>query len=60
MNNKTHNFNEKETEYYAPLQKEIPVWQSPKYTVAKAKAIEMIDSGKALKKLEELIQATNA
>ena len=46
MSNKIHNFNEKEYEYCASKCGEIPVWQSPKYTAAKEKAIEMIDSGK--------------
>lgn len=41
-----HNFGEKQSEYHAKFGKEIPVWQSPKYVVAKQKAIEIIESGK--------------
>lgn len=41
-----HYFGEKETEFYAKAGKEIPVWQSPKYEVARQKAVEIIDSGK--------------
>ena len=39
-------FNEKATEYSAKQEKEIPVWQSPKYQESRKKAVEMIDSGK--------------
>lgn len=39
-------FNEKEKEYSRKQGKEIPVYQSPKYQEAKAKAIELIDSKK--------------
>lgn len=40
------NFGEKKTEYSPKHGKEIPVWQSPKYEESKAKAIEIIKSGK--------------
>lgn len=39
-------FNEKEEEYSSKQGKNIPVWQSPKYTEAKNKAIELINSKK--------------
>lgn len=39
-----YNFNEKEKEYYN--NEELEVWQSPKYKESKAKAIEIIESGK--------------
>ncbi len=39
-----HNFGEKKTENIKGV--ECPVWQTPKYAQAKAKAIEMIESGK--------------
>ena len=39
-----HNFGEKTTEYSAKQRKEIPVWVSPKFTEARKKAVEMIDS----------------
>lgn len=41
-----HNFGEKSMEYSAKQKREIPVWVSPKFTAAKKKAIEMIDSEK--------------
>lgn len=40
------NFGEKKMEYSPKHGKEIPVWQSPKYEESKAKAIEIIKSGK--------------
>lgn len=40
------NFGEKAKEYSAKDNKELPVWQSPKYIESKAKAIEIIESGK--------------
>ena len=40
------NFGEKKTEYSPKHGKEVPVWQSPKYEESKAKAIEIIKSGK--------------
>lgn len=42
---KAYNFGEKKTEYNSKLGKECEVWQSPKYTEAKKKAIEIIESG---------------
>ena len=39
-----HNFGEKEVEIIKD--KELPVWQTPKYLKSKEKAIEMIESGK--------------
>ena len=41
---KTYNFGEKKTEYNTKLGKEVEVWQSPKYTEAKRKAIETLES----------------
>lgn len=41
-----YNFGEKQSEYSSRQGKEIPVWQSPKYNESKAKAIEILDSGK--------------
>lgn len=41
----TYNFGEKPKEYSAKHGGEIPVWKSPKYEAAKAKAIEIIKSG---------------
>lgn len=41
-----HNFGEKTEEYNAKTRTKVEVWQSPKYKMAKEKAIEMIDSGK--------------
>lgn len=46
MAKKTYTFGEKSAEYYARAGKEIPVWQTPKYKVAKDKAVEMIESDK--------------
>ena len=40
------NFGEKTAEYSQRHGGEIPVWQSPKYRESKAKAIEIINSGK--------------
>ena len=40
------NFGEKKMEYSPKHGKEVPVWQSPKYEESKAKAIEIIKSGK--------------
>lgn len=40
------NFGEKKEEYSAKHGKNIPVWQSPKYIESKAKAEEIIKSGK--------------
>lgn len=41
-----YNFGEKKTEYSPKYGEELPVWQSPKYAEAKAKAVEILDSGK--------------
>ena len=41
---KAYNFGEKKTEYNAKLNKEVEVWQSPKYLEAKKKAIETLES----------------
>lgn len=40
------NFGEKTTEYSPKHGKELPVWQSPKYKESKAKAEDIINSGK--------------
>lgn len=40
------NFGEKQFEYSPKHSKDIPVWQSPKYKESKAKAEEIISSGK--------------
>lgn len=40
------NFGEKKMEYSAKHGKEIPVWQSPKYVESRAKAEEIVKSGK--------------
>lgn len=40
------NFGEKKMEYSPKHGNEVPVWQSPKYEESKAKAIEIIKSGK--------------
>lgn len=40
------NFGEKAKEYSAKDNKELPVWQSPKYIESKAKAVEIIESQK--------------
>lgn len=40
------NFGEKKAEYSQKHGKDIPVWQSPKYLESKAKAEEIIESGK--------------
>lgn len=40
------NFGEKKMEYSAKHSKEIPVWQSPKYVESRAKAEEIVKSGK--------------
>lgn len=39
-------FNEKKTEYSTKQGKEIPVWQTDKYAESKAKALDVIKSGK--------------
>ena len=39
-------FNEKKKEWDTKSGKELEVWQSPKYTEAKEKAIELIKNGK--------------
>ena len=41
---KNYTFGEKKTEYNPKLQKEVSVWQSPKYVEAKKKAIETLES----------------
>lgn len=41
-----HDFGEKREERSAKSGKDIPVWASPKYKMARNKACEMIDSGK--------------
>lgn len=41
-----YNFGEKKTEYSPKHGKDLPVWQSPKYLESKAKAEEIIASGK--------------
>ena len=41
-----HDFGEKEKEWSAKENTEVPVWQSDKYKAAKAKAIEVIESNK--------------
>lgn len=43
---KEYSFNEKQTEWYAKLGEEIPVFKTPKYREAKKKAIEIIESKK--------------
>ena len=40
------NFGEKQQEFSVKQQKDIPVWQSPKYLEAKKKAVEIIESNK--------------
>ena len=42
----TYNFKEQQEEYSAKHGKKIPVWKTPNYEVAKAKAIEIIESKK--------------
>lgn len=42
---KVYNFGEKEKEFSAKQGKELPVWQSPKYSQSKEKAIELIAKG---------------
>lgn len=42
----TYNFKEQTEEYSAKHGKKLPVWITPNYTVAKAKAIEIIESKK--------------
>lgn len=42
----SHSFGEHTKEWSVKSKKEIPVWMTPKYETSKAKAIEMIDSGK--------------
>lgn len=41
-----YNFGEKQMEYSAKRQENIPVWQSPKYLESRKKACEILDSGK--------------
>lgn len=41
-----HNFNEKAKEYSKKSGTEVAVWQSDKYKESRAKAVEMIESGK--------------
>ena len=41
---KNYTFGEKKTEYNTKLGREVEVWQSPKYTEAKKKAIEALES----------------
>lgn len=41
-----YNFKEQAEEYSAKHGEKLPVWQTPNYTAAKAKAIEIIESGK--------------
>tara|TARA_R110000822_G_scaffold6177_1_gene26113 strand:- start:2209 stop:3183 length:975 start_codon:yes stop_codon:yes gene_type:complete len=41
-----YNFGEKEQEYHAGQQKNMPVWQSPKYIQSKGKAVELIELDK--------------
>lgn len=41
-----YNFGEKQMEYSARRQENIPVWQSPKYLESRKKACEILDSGK--------------
>lgn len=40
------NFNEKQSEYYAPVSEYLPVKEMPKFKAARAKAVEIIESGK--------------
>lgn len=40
-----YTFGEKEKEYSVKQGKEIPVWKSPKYAEARAKAVEIIEKG---------------
>lgn len=44
MTNNTHYFGEQESEFAGG--QSLPVWQSPKYVQSRAKACELIDSGK--------------
>ena len=44
--NKNYNFGEKEMEYSAKDNKEIPVWKSPKYEQSKKAVIQMLESEK--------------
>lgn len=46
MTVKTHDFGEKQTEYYPKTGEQVPVIQSAKYRMARKKAEEIIDSGK--------------
>ena len=41
-----YNFGEKTKEWSNKQGQDIPVWQSPKYIESKAKAVEILDSGK--------------
>ena len=42
----TYSFGENTKEYSAKHGRELPVWRSPKYEEARAKAVEILDSGK--------------
>ena len=53
MAKKTYNFGEKPAEFSPKHGKEIPVWQSPKYTQAKQKVIEMLESDQYKDVLDE-------
>lgn len=44
MSEKKYTFGEKESEYSAKDQKEIPVWKSPKYETAKKAVINLLES----------------
>ena len=46
MKENVMNFGERKNEFSPKHGKELPVWQSPKYEESKAKAIEIIKSGK--------------
>ena len=50
---KNYTFGEKKTEYNPKLQKEVSVWQSPKYVEAKKKAIETLESNEFREVLSE-------
>lgn len=50
---KVYNFGEKTKEFSPKLNKEVDVWVSPKYTYAKKKVIEMLESEKYKNVLDE-------
>ena len=50
---KVYNFGEKELEYSAKDNKELPVWKSPKYETAKKAVIKMLESEQYKDVLEE-------